>query len=69
MSTAGLVEFFMLRRKCSFTQAHRLAERVVIRRKLQLEKARTERERAQLALPLEADPLPVPETNDPSINF
>lgn len=69
MSTASLVEFFMLRRKCSFSQAERMAERVIIRRKFKAEQMRLAREHNQTILPLDADPLPVPQVDDPTITF
>lgn len=56
MSTEGLIAFFMSRRKCSFAQAQRMADVVVVRRKLAKERQTDHLERAQLTLGLDEMP-------------
>jgi len=72
--TEGLVKFFMARRKCGLPKAQYLADQVIIKRKLELERKTEKLEKAQLTLGLVDDmPKEEPtnrfEPDDPTVDF
>jgi len=74
MTAPGLVQWFMRRRQCSFAEATRLAEKVVIRRKEQVAVNKVKLSTAQLTLPLDNQPQDEEpthpfEVDDPTVNF